>query len=92
MASPHSRCDGRNCGVALRADTYSILSRDAHKGTLQRRVFLDASSQLGLFRRVRWRFRGRWHGFLEVIGYEDAGYGNSTERKRNIEADFGRKD
>jgi len=45
-----------------------------------------------LLRRVWCGFLGRRYGLLKTVGYEDASYGHSAERKRNIETDFGRKD
>ena len=46
---------------------------------------------LGSFRGIWCRFGGWSHGPFEAVGYENAGYSNSTDNERNIEAGFGRK-
>ena len=33
----------------------------------------------------------RGHSPLKAVGYEDAGYGNSAHRKRDLKAGFGRE-
>jgi len=45
-----------------------------------------------LFRRIWCGFLGRRHGILKTVGYENASYGHSAERKGNIEAGFRRED
>lgn len=54
--------------------------------------YLAPRSQLELFRRCWCGFRGRRHGLLKMVGYENASYGHSADRKRDIEAGFGRED
>jgi len=41
--------------------------------------------------RLRCGFRRR-DGLFKAVGYDYACYGNSAERKRNVETGFGRKD
>lgn len=36
-------------------------------------------------------FRWRRNSFLEAVGYDNASYGNSAERERNVEAGLGRE-
>jgi hypothetical protein len=45
------------------------------------------------FLRLVWCIFFRWRrdSFLEAVGYENASYGNSAERERNIEAGLGRE-
>ena len=45
-----------------------------------------------LFRRIWCGFLGRRHGILKTVGYENASYGHSAERKGNVEAGFRRED
>jgi hypothetical protein len=44
-----------------------------------------------MLRRVWCGFRGSI-GSLKTVGYENASYGHSAERKRKVETGFGRED
>jgi len=54
--------------------------------------YLDPRARLELFRRCWCGFRGSRYGLLKTVGYENAGYGYSADRKGDIEAGFGRED
>jgi hypothetical protein len=82
--------------IILRNDTFTacdFLRPETDDSTCYRvEGYLTPRARLELFRRCWFRFRGRRHGLFKAVGYKNASYGHNADRKRYIEAGFGRED
>src|SRR5260221_14714313 len=82
-----------NWWIVLRNDTFTacdFLRPETDDRTCYRvEGYLAPRTRSELFMRCWCGFRGRRYSLLKTVGYENASYGHSADRKRYIETDFG---